>query len=185
MIVKLLSEDASIGISENSVVYNDNELNKRMEYLFKNFKQDVIVEEFINGRELNVSILGKDVLPISEISFKGLSKKLPKIITYEAKWSPDSEYYKHTVPICPAKLSKEVEKKVSEIALESFNAMGCRDYARVDIRLAKNNHPYVIEVNPNPDISPDSGFARSAAAAGIDYFELIKKLIHFALSRSN
>ncbi|HET56393.1 MAG TPA: ATP-grasp domain-containing protein [Ignavibacteria bacterium] len=184
MIVKLLSEDASIGISENSVVYNEKDLKERMNYLFKNFKQDIIVEEFINGRELNVSILGNEVLPISEISFKGLSRKLPKIITYEAKWSPESAYYKHTLPICPAKLSKEVETKVSSMALEAFNVMGCRDYARVDIRLAKNNHPYVIEVNPNPDISPDSGFVRSASTAGIDYNELINKLIHFALNRA-
>lgn len=185
LIVKLLSEDASIGISEDSVVHNGNDLEERMNYLFRNFKQDIIVEEFINGRELNVSILGNDVLPISEITFKGLSRKLPKIITYEAKWSPESEYYKHTLPICPAKLSKEVSAKVSSMALEAFSAMGCRDYARVDIRLAKNNHPYVIEVNPNPDISPDSGFVRSASAAGIDYNELINKLIHFALNRAS
>lgn len=185
VIVKLLSEDASIGISENSVVSNRKELEIRMEYLFKNFKQDLIVEEFIDGRELNVSILGNEVLPISEISFKGLSKKLPKIITYEAKWSPSSEYYKHTVPICPAKLSAKITRKVNEIALESYKAMGCRDYARVDIRLAKNNHPYVIEVNPNPDISPDSGFVRSAAASGIEYDDLIKKLVWLALDRAN
>ena len=185
MFVKLLSEDASIGISESSVVNNKSELKARIEYLFKNFKQDLIVEEYIDGRELNVSILGSEVLPISEISFKGLSKKLPKIITYEAKWSPTSEYYKHTVPVCPAKLSKGIATKISEIALESYRVMGCRDYARVDIRLAKNNHPYVIEVNPNPDISPDSGFARSAAASGIEYENLIEKLVRLALSRTS
>lgn len=184
MMVKLLSEDASIGISENSVVKNMDELYKRMEYLFVNFKQDLLIEEFIDGRELNVSILDNEVLPISEISFKGLSKGLPKIITYEAKWSPESEYYKHTVPVCPAKLSERTVKKVSEIALASFNAMGCRDYARVDIRLSKNNSPYVIEVNPNPDISPDAGFARSAAAAGFSYEMLIKRLVMLAINRN-
>ncbi|RJP60764.1 MAG: ATP-grasp domain-containing protein [Ignavibacteriales bacterium] len=184
MIVKLLSEDASIGISENSVVNNSDELSARMNYLFKNFKQDLLVEEYIDGRELNVSILGNEVLPISEISFKGLSKGLPKIITYEAKWSPESEYYKHTLPICPAKLPKRVTKEINRIALESYKAMGCRDYARVDVRLTKDNRPFVIEVNPNPDISPDSGFARSSAAAGISYEYLIKKLIELSLLRS-
>lgn len=184
MMVKLLSEDASIGISENSVVNNREELDKRVEYLLKNFRQNLIVEEFIEGRELNISILGNEVLPISEISFKGLAKELPKIITYEAKWAPESEYYKHTVPVCPAKLSKVTVKKINKIALESFMAVGCRDYARVDIRFAKNNHPYVIEINPNPDISHDSGFARSAAAAGINYNELIKKLVKLAIERT-
>jgi len=184
MMVKLLSEDASIGISEDSVVRNRKELDNRIEYLFKNFKQNLIIEEFIDGRELNVSVLGEEVLPISEISFKGLSKKLPKIITYEAKWSPESEYYKHTIPVCPAELSKIAKKKIEEMALESFKAIGCRDYARVDFRLAKNNHPYVIEINPNPDISPDSGFARSAATAGINYSESIKRLVRFAINRA-
>ncbi|MDZ7766689.1 MAG: ATP-grasp domain-containing protein [Melioribacteraceae bacterium] len=183
LIVKLLREDASIGISENSVVKSKEELKNRISYLFKNFKQDLLLEEYIEGRELNVSILDNEVLPISEIDFKGLPENLPKIITYEAKWSPESDYYKHTIPVCPAKLSKRVTNKISNIALRAFKELDCRDYARVDIRLSKDNVPYVIEINPNPDISPDSGFARSATAAGISYNELIDKLITLSIGR--
>lgn len=183
LIVKLLSEDASIGISEFSVVTSSAQLKKRIHYLFDNFNQDILIEEYIEGRELNVSILDGEVLPISEISFKGLPKGLPKIITYEAKWSTDSKYYQYTKPICPAKLSANKIKQISKIALSAYNELSCRDYARVDIRLAKNNKPYVIEINPNPDISPDSGFARSAAAAGLSHEDLIRKLIDLSLNR--
>ncbi len=184
LIVKLLNEDASIGISENSIVHGKKELRERVTYLFRNFKQDIIIEEFIDGRELNVSILGEEVLPISEISFKGLPKKLPKIITYEAKWAPESDYFKFTNPVCPAKLSQRTSKKIKEIALRAYRELECRDYARVDIRLAKHNKPYVIEINPNPDISPDAGFARAAEAADLSYDKLIQKIIDLSLERN-
>lgn len=183
LIVKLLREDASIGISELSIVNSKKELMNRVKYLLSNFKQDLLLEEYIEGRELNVSILDNKVLPISEIDFKGLPKELPKIITYEAKWSPESDYYKFTNPVCPATLPKRIANKISAVALKAFKELDCRDYARVDIRLSKDNVPYVIEINPNPDISPDSGFARSAAAAGIGYDELINKLIELSIGR--
>ncbi len=183
VIAKLLNEDASIGISENSVVNDFNSLRKRLSYLFDSYKQDVIIEEYIKGRELNVSILGGEVLPISEIRFDGLPDGLPKIVTYEAKWSQDSVYFNNTKPKCPAKLDDAIRQKVERTALESYYAMECRDYARVDIRLDKKGTPYVIEVNPNPDVSPDAGFVRSAAAAGYSYDKLLFTLTSFALKR--
>lgn len=183
LIVKLLREDASIGISELSILSSINELKNRVKYLFESFRQDLLLEEYIEGKELNVSILENEVLPISEIDFKGLPKDLPKIITYEAKWSPESDYYKFTTPVCPADLPRRIANKISTVALKAFNELDCRDYARVDIRLSKDNVPYVIEINPNPDISPDSGFARSAAVAGIGYDELINKLITLSFDR--
>ncbi len=183
VILKLLNEDASIGISEFSVVKNFKSLNKHLSFLQKTYKQDVLVEEYIEGRELNVAILGRTVLPISEIVFKGLPDKLPKIVTYDGKWMEDSTYFRYTNPKCPAALNKKIKKKVEEIALEAFDAVNCRDYARVDLRLDKNNKPYVIEVNPNPDISTDSGFARAAAAAGLEYPELLFRISQLAISR--
>jgi D-alanine-D-alanine ligase len=183
VIAKLIHEDASIGISEYSVIYNKKDLKKRLKFLFQNYKQDVIVEEYIDGRELNISILGDEILPISEIVFENLPDKYPKIITYEAKWSPDSIYYKNTIPSCPAKLDKTLSEKIKQVAYDSFTALGCRDYARVDIRLDKKNVPYVIEVNPNPDISVDSGFVRSATAANLSYDELLNKIAGFAIGR--
>lgn len=183
MIVKLLKEDASIGISEFSVVHDYQELRKRINYLFNHFKQDLIIEEYIEGRELNVSVLGDRILPISEITFDGLPKGLPKIVTYEAKWSPESVYYKNTVPKCPAPLPDQLKERIEKIAYSAFCAMDCRDYARVDIRLSRKNVPYVIEINPNPDISPDSGFIRSAAAVGISYEEVLYTICNFATKR--
>jgi D-alanine-D-alanine ligase len=183
VILKLLREDASIGISELSVVNNFNSLKKQLNFLQNTYKQDVIIEEYIDGRELNVAILGDNILPISEIKFNGLPENLPKIVTYDGKWIEDSLYYKNTVPECPAKINKKLKKKIEDLALLAYNVMGCRDYARVDVRVSKEDIPFIIEVNPNPDISSDSGFVRAAAAAGISYTELINKIAGFALER--
>lgn len=183
VILKLLNEDASIGISEFSVVKDFKSLNKQLQFLQKTYQQDILIEEYIEGRELNLAILGRTVLPVSEIIFKGLPDDLPKIVTYDGKWMKDSTYFRFTNPECPARLNKRTLKKVEEIALAAFDAINCRDYARVDLRLDKNNRPYVIEVNPNPDISTDSGFARAASAAGMDYPELLFQISQLAISR--
>lgn len=184
VILKLAREDASIGISEFSVIKNYESLLSRLEYLFSTYSQEVLIEEYIEGRELNVAILGDQTLPISEIRFDGLPEELPKIITYEAKWSPDSVYYHNTVPKCPAELDISVKEKIEKMALAAFDALDCRDYVRVDFRLNNRNVPYVIEVNPNPDISPDAGFVRSASKAGIGYEELLFRLTKMALKRT-
>ncbi len=183
VILKLLTEDASIGISEYSVVKNFDDLKKHVEFLSATYKQDIIAEEYIDGRELNVAILGNKVLPISEIEFKGLPEGLPKIVTYDGKWIADSVYYENTKPKCPADLDAQTKKRIETIALQTFNVLGCRDYARVDIRLDENGIPFVIEINPNPDISSDSGFARAAAAEGMSHSELLLTITKFALNR--
>ncbi|MBU0561077.1 MAG: ATP-grasp domain-containing protein [Bacteroidetes bacterium] len=185
LIAKLATEDASIGISEFSVVSNHDELIKHVEFLFSNYSQNVILEEYISGRELNVAILGDEILEISEISFKGLPAGLPSIVTYEAKWAAGSVYYNFSNPVCPAPLKRNIRNKIEDIAIKSFNALGCRDYGRVDIRLTDDGNPFVIEVNPNPDISLDSGFVRAASAAGLSYLELLERLAHFVYRRIN
>jgi D-alanine-D-alanine ligase len=183
MILKLMNEDASIGISELSVVKNYSELRKQFSFLIETYNQDVILEEYIQGRELNVAILGGRVLPISEINFAGLPEEFPSIVTYDGKWTEGSVYYNHTTPTCPAELGERIKKKIQTTALEAYDALSCRDYARIDIRLSNNDEPYVIEVNPNPDISSDSGFARAAGADGINYDELLYTIANFALTR--
>ncbi|HZW40018.1 MAG TPA: ATP-grasp domain-containing protein [Ignavibacteriaceae bacterium] len=183
VILKLLNEDASIGISEFSVIHNEEQLVKQVEFLFDTYKQDIIAEEYIDGREINAAVLGGKVLPLSEIIFEGLPEGLPKIVTYEGKWYEESIYYKYTKPNCPADIPKEIKIKIEETALKAYRALDCRDYARVDIRLDRNNNPYVIEVNPNPDISIDSGFARAAKASGLNYDKLLVTLAEFALNR--
>lgn len=183
VILKLLTEDASIGISEYSVVNNIDELKLHSNFLFKTYNQAIIAEEFIDGRELNVAILGNQPLPISEILFDGLPDGLPKIVTYDGKWVANSVYFENTKPKCPANLDTKTKRRVEEAAIKSYAALGCRDYARVDIRLSSNGIPFVIEVNPNPDISSDSGFARAASAVGISHSELLYRITKFAVGR--
>jgi len=165
------------------VVKDLESLNSHVEFLKNTYRQDILAEEYIEGRELNVAVLGDKILPISEIKFDGLPEGLPKIVTYDGKWIADSVYYENTKPSCPAVINPGLKKKIEEIALLAFKAMSCRDYARVDIRLSHDNIPYVIEVNPNPDISMDSGFARAAAAAGLSYSDLLFTIAGFALAR--
>lgn len=184
LFVKPLKEDASLGITKESYVENEAELKKRVEYVIERYNQPALVEEYTEGRELNVSIIGdKDlqILPISEIVF-GLMDE-PKIVDYRAKWIDESEEYEKTVPVCPAELDIDTRRIVERVALRAYVALQCRDYARVDIRL-KNGTPYVLEVNPNPDISPKAGFARSLKAAGIPYEDFVSRLILMAYRRS-
>ncbi|MCG6913380.1 D-alanine--D-alanine ligase [bacterium BMS3Abin03] len=183
VILKLLKEDASIGISEFSVVKNYAELRKQFMFLASVYKQDIILEEYIKGRELNVGILGGNPLPVSEIGFEGLPAKFPRIVTYDGKWIEDSIYYNHTRPVCPAQLKDRILKRINKVAVSAFEALKCRDYARVDIRLDSKGVPHVIEVNPNPDISKDSGFARASKAAGINHDKLLSTIANFALER--
>ncbi|HEX7501870.1 MAG TPA: hypothetical protein VF451_00500, partial [Acidobacteriota bacterium] len=185
LILKLNKEDASIGISENSVVNDFAGLQAQLDFLFRTFRQDVLVEECLPGREISAAILGDRVLPLSEISYSELPGHLPRIVTYEAKWSPHSPYYLGTVPVCPAEVDEPLRALIEKTALAAFNALDCRDYARVDFRLSKRDIPHVIDVNPNPDLSPEAGFIRSASHAGISYEEVLFSLVDFALQRGS
>lgn len=185
LFVKPLREDAGLGISKESFVRNDAALEKRVKYIIRRYRQPALVEQYIAGRELNVAILGDKkpkVLPISEILFDFPNE--PKIVDYYAKWLPESKEYKKTIPVCPAKLNPSLKNKVEQTALRAYEALYCRDYARIDIRL-KGNVPYVLEANPNPDISLESGFVRSLKAAGLSFEDFISEIICFALERTH
>jgi D-alanine-D-alanine ligase len=187
MIVKPSREDASVGISDKSVVYSLNELRKQVRFIFEEFEQPALVEEFIDGRELNVALLGNKppvAMPISEIDFTGLTDDMHHIVSYEAKWMHGTVAYEGTNGVCPAPLPAAQETKMKAIALKCFDLIGCRDYARVDFRLGKDGTPYVLEVNPNPDISDDAGFARSARAYGLTFPGTIARIVELALERS-
>ncbi|MFA6596914.1 MAG: ATP-grasp domain-containing protein [Ignavibacteriaceae bacterium] len=186
IIVKPAFEDASVGIDYNAVVHNKAELNAKINYIFGEFKQAALIEEFIDGRELNVAVMGDEnpvVLPISEIDFSAMPDHFPNIVSYQAKWDPLHEAYHKTIPICPSILPKKIQAKAEKIALTAFKAMGVRDYARIDMRLSKDNELFVLEVNPNPDLTEGAGFMRSVEAAGIEYDEMLEKIIQFALLR--
>ena len=187
IIVKPAFEDASVGIDNDSVCNNDAELKLRIEYILFDFNQPALIEEYIDGRELNVAVMGDKnpvALPISEIDFSEMPKNLHNIVSYQAKWDPHHEAYHKTIPICPAILPIEIEKAAKDIAVKAFKIMGCRDYARIDMRLSKDNRLYVLEVNPNPDLTEGAGFMRSAEAAGFTYIGAVEAIIKFAMERA-
>ncbi len=186
IIVKPAFEDASVGIENDSIVTDEKLLKNRIEYVLHYFNQPVLIEEFIEGRELNVAVMGDKkprVLPISEITFHNMPDHLYSIVSYQAKWDPAHIAYHKTIPVCPAILPPNIETEAKEIALNAFKAMGCRDYARVDIRLSADNKLYVLEVNPNPDLTEGAGFMRSAEAAGYSYTRALRTIINFAWAR--
>ncbi|HKI77708.1 MAG TPA: ATP-grasp domain-containing protein [Ignavibacteriaceae bacterium] len=186
LIVKPAFEDASSGIENDSIVTNNKDLKNRINYVLQYFAQPALVEEFIEGRELNVAVMGDKepfALPISEIDFTEMPDHLYNIVSYQAKWDPHHESYHKTIPVCPAELPKKIEKKAQEIAIKAFKTMTCRDYARIDMRLTKDNKLFVLEVNPNPDLTEGAGFMRSADAFGYNYTTALKKIINFAWKR--
>jgi D-alanine-D-alanine ligase len=189
VIVKPIHEDGSLGISKGSVVFDEAHLKKQIRYVIKKYGQPALVEEFVNGRELNVSVVeinGKvDVLPISEIDYSEFPAGVPKICGYEAKWIPESVEYQKSKPVCPAPLEAEMKKRLEQTAIRVFKLFECRDYARVDFRVDQDGRIYVIEVNPNPDISPQSGMSREIKAKGMTYVQFIEGLLEKALQRKS
>jgi D-alanine-D-alanine ligase len=188
LIVKPAQQDGSIGIKGDAVVRNEAQLRERVKKIISHYKQPALVEEFIDGREFNVAILGNgdniEVLPVSEIDFCDLSDPYEKIISYDAKWKKDSRIYKKTVPVCPAKIDAELYADLVEMAVNAYKATGCRDYARVDFRVDAKGNPYVLEVNPNPDPSYDAGLANMASKIGLSYGKLLERIIYTCLERN-
>ncbi len=186
LIVKPAREDASTGIDKGSVVYDYAGLLLRVEHAFAEFGPPIIVEEFIEGRELHISILGNSpprVLPAIEFDFSELPDDHPAIISYAAKWNPLEESYHRVHTVCPAKLSKRALKKVEEISLRAYEVTGCRDYARLDLRLDAKNRPFVLEVNPNPDLTEGVSYMDSAEKAGLSFSQTLRMIVDFALAR--
>lgn len=188
LIVKPQSEDGSVGIDSNSVVFNFDALKEKFEYISDRYSQPVIVEEYIDGREFNVSILGNNsphIFPVAEIDYSKIPPNAPKILCYKSKWLKDSDSYRFTPSVCPVNIPPEIENSIKEVALKTFDVTGCRDYARIDIRLDNNNTPFVLEVNANPDISLDAGMTKSAIADGWTYNKLIKGIVSTVIERFN
>jgi D-alanine-D-alanine ligase len=187
LIVKPGREDASVGIEEASVVESFEALEDRVRFVWQQYDQSALVEEYIDGRELHVPILGNfppRVLPVIELDFSAVPAGLHRILSYDAKWDPRSVVYRNVRMICPAALPARTEARVRDAALEAYQAMDCRDYARIDIRLDHRNRPYVLEVNPNPDLSEEDVFMVSAHRAGLDTTAVLRKIVELALRRT-
>src|SRR5262249_4412580 len=154
---KLAAEDASIGIDQGSVVTCQEQLGERAAQLLDHYRQPVLIEEFIDGREFNVAIIENpdlQVLPIAEIVFAETAAKRWRIVSYEAKWAPGSTEDRATVPRCPTDLSPRLADELTHLAVRAYQLLDCRDYARIDFRVTHAGEPYILEINPNPDLHP-------------------------------
>ncbi len=188
-IVKPAAEDASVGIEQDSVVQNNEQLRTRIQFLRENYGGSVLLEKYITGRELHVSVVdikGNNELvplPFGEVAFQKVEDgTLWPIYSYTAKWNEQSEEYRRAAIVVGAKVSADLEKRLHAVADTAFRAIGCRDYARIDTRVTEEGEIFVLEVNPNPSIYSvliDSGLP----AIGTNYDEFIHALVKNAIAR--
>jgi D-alanine-D-alanine ligase len=184
VIVKPAWEDASAGVGKESVLYDADGLRDRVELVHREFGATMI-EEFIEGRELHVGVWGNErpeMLPPLEFDFTDLPSDHPPLISYAMKWNPLEEVYHQVHTICPAPLTRQLYRKVEKTAIAAYEATECRDYARIDMRI-KKGEPYVLEVNPNPDLTEGVSFMDSAEQAGITFEQALARIVEFAALR--
>lgn len=191
LIVKPVSEGSSKGIFSSSFVKDKAALINEAERILAEYNQAALVEEFLPGREFTVAILGNgsnaEVLPVIEINFNDFPNDFIPIYSYEAKWILDTKENPLDVFTCPARIDKGLEAKIKDTALRTYSALRCRDWSRIDIRLDGNNVPNIIEVNPLPGILPNpeenSCFPKAARSAGLNYDDMINKVLYVAAKR--
>ena len=183
-IVKPAAEDASLGVEQRSVVRNARQLAERTTAMLDAW-DELLVQRYVDGREVNVGILGDTVLPIAEIDFSHMPRGRWRIVTYQSKWETGSVDDLGSTPRCPARLPSKVAAEVRRVALRAWKLVGGCGYGRVDLRIDANGQPWILEVNANPDIAPDAGLARMARVAGIEYGPLIRSICELALAKSH
>lgn len=181
-ICKPAAEDASIGIEQKSVVRSRKALNARVAAMHERWSE-VVVQRFVAGREVNVGIVGDQILPIAEIRFDGMPDNLWKIVSYRSKWETGSDEDLGAAPRCPAALPRKLTAELEEITRAAWKAVGGEGYGRADFRIDEAGRPWLLEVNSNPDLSTDAGLARMAGVAGMDYAALINRICESALTR--
>jgi D-alanine-D-alanine ligase len=182
-ICKPAAEDASIGVEQRSVVRTSRALAERVGSMLERW-EEVLVQRYVEGREVNVGVLGDAVLPIAEIDFGRMPKGMWRIVTYRSKWEDGSDEDLGSAPHCPARLPATVAAQLRKIAVASWRIAGGSGYGRVDMRIDERGRPWILEVNANPDISPDAGLARMARVAGIDYGALVRQVCELGRERA-
>ncbi|MHC4940887.1 MAG: D-alanine--D-alanine ligase family protein [Planctomycetota bacterium] len=185
LIVKSLTEDASLGISQASVVNSDEKLAERVKFIHEKIGTDAMADQYIEGRELYVGVLGNQrlqTLPIWELRFTNLPEGSEPIATEKVKW--DEKYQKQLgIKTGPAKnLGDGMEEKILKLCKRAYRALGLSGYARMDLRLREDGRAFVIEANPNPQLAFDEEFAESAAHVGLKYEDLLHKILNLGLS---
>jgi D-alanine-D-alanine ligase len=184
-LVKPADEHCSFGITRESVVDSSQELKERVQYVLDTFKCPALVEDFIDGIEYNVGIWGNGeltVLPIGAIDYSAFADYHDRLCTYDAKWNPESEAYRLTGVECPAEVDPPLARRIEKVAFAAYRTLRLRDYGRIDLRV-RNGVPYALDVNANPDITMEGGFARSARAAGYDYGHMTARILSLAAQR--
>lgn len=193
LIVKPISEGSSKGIFSSSFVKNTKELEDEVRRILLTYNQPALIEEFLSGREFTVAVIGNgdeaEVLPIIEIRYEDFPQDVVPMYSYEAKWILDTKENNFDVFECPAGLDKHLEDKIKETVFRTYNVLKCKDWSRIDVRLDKNGVPNIIEINPLPGIMPDpnenSSFPKAARAAGMDYNQMIQRVLYSAAKRYN
>lgn len=179
-IVKPAAEDASTGLDRQSVVPDRKSLKARVAAMTEQF-DEVLVQQYIAGRELNVGIVGDRTLPVAEIDFSTMPQESWPILTYAAKWHVGSPEDLGSRPVCPAQISQRLADRLCRLAETAWRTMQGKGYGRVDLRVDDAGRPWVLEVNPNPDLTDEAGLSRMARAAGWDYAELVRRIAEGAL----
>ncbi len=184
-IVKPAHEHCSFGITRDSVVDSAQQLKERVQYVLDTWHSPALVEDFIDGIEYNVSVWGNgklEVLPLAAIDYSVFEDYHDRLVCFDAKWNPDSEAYRLTGVQCPAPVDPVLQRRIEKVAVNAFRGLRLRDYGRIDLRV-RNGVPYVLDVNANPDITMEGGFARSARVAGYDYGQMAARLLTLAAER--
>ena len=179
-IVKPAAEDASTGLDRHSVVADRKILRARVAAMTEQF-EEVLVQEYVAGREFNVGFVGDRALPVAEIDFATMPAGSWPILTYAAKWDVGSAEDLGSRPVCPAPISQRLADRLTRVAEAAWRAMQGKGYGRVDLRVDAAGHPWVLEVNPNPDLTDAAGLSRMAQAAGWEYPELVRRIAEVAL----
>ena len=185
LFVKPLRSDSSLGIGGKSLVHDAVALMERVTAIRKELNDSALAEEYIEGREFYVGVLGNGqpkALPPIEVDFTGFPEGVPKVLDSKAKWDEDSKEYKGTKSVL-ANLPDELRARLQKVAVDAFRALRVRDYGRVDLRLTDTGDIYVLEVNASCYLERSSEFAMAAAAAGLDYPRLIERIVNLTLER--
>ncbi len=186
VIVKPAREDGSIGIEFNAVVSSIRELMERIDWLHANFNSPVLIEEYVEGREMYVGVIGNDnpsALPVVELDLSKLPEGRPRIAGAEVKWAKGTGAYRDTKSVFPDDLSEETVSLLQSTALAVYQALELRDYARIDMRLRPDGRVAVIEANPNPWLASKAEFAMAARKAGRTYTQLVEEIVDIAVGR--
>jgi D-alanine-D-alanine ligase len=186
LIVKPANTDNSIGITNKSVVSSPRELKEQIDEVLKKHKRPALVEEYVEGDEVDVSIIGNEervkVLPLSRSIFDNLPEGVWHIYPFQAKWSENSVYKKIQTER-PARYSQKLTQLISEICLDAYNIFDCRDYARIEVRVDKFGNPYILEINPNPSINRGDCVGACAEMIGLSYEDFIEEILREAILR--